>query len=179
MTPENENKKKLESFFKDEYQSMRAYVDSRIRATTDRDAEDILQDVAANLFSGVSRNSPINNVAGFVYRSIRNKIIDVMRKGKNTSNPDDEIGESLAQVNNNHEEAANTYTERMKHELEHAIANLKPPYRDIIVAIDIEGYSYREISIETGIPEGTLMSRRHRAVAQLLVELEKKKELFN
>jgi len=173
MTPEKENKKKLESFFNDEYHSMRSYVKSRIRATTDRDAEDILQDVAVNLFSGAERYSPINNVAGFVYRSIRNKIVDVMRKGKPTVNSQDELGNKLFEITHLHDQIANSYSEEMKDKLEVAISNLKPPYRDIIIAIDIEGYSYKEISSETGIPEGTLMSRRHRAIAQLFNELEK------
>lgn len=178
MTPEKENKKKLESFFNDEYHSMRAYVNSRIRATTDRDAEDIIQDVAVKLFSGPG-GSPINNVAGFVYRSIRNKIIDVMRKSKQTTTSEHEIGTTLLELSSRYYEADNAYSEQMKNELEHALSNLKAPCRDIIVAIDIEGYTYKEISKETGIPEGTLMSRRHRALSQLFHELEKKKELHN
>ena len=52
-------------------------------------------------------------------------------------------------------------------------------WRGDIAAVDIEGYTYREISEETGIPEGTLLSRRHRAVSLLLKELEQKKEIIN
>ena len=66
----------------------------------------------------------------------------------------------------------NQYSEEMKNHLKYAIQSLKPDYRDIIIAIDFEGYSYKEISLETGIPEGTLMSRRHRAISLLFKELE-------
>ncbi|MFT4576243.1 MAG: DNA-directed RNA polymerase specialized sigma24 family protein [Polaribacter sp.] len=45
----------------------------------------------------------------------------------------------------------------------------------MILAIDVEGYSYKEISQETGIPKGTLMSRRHRAISILFQNLENKK----
>lgn len=66
------------------------------------------------------------------------------------------------------------YPQHLTNQLKTAIMELKPPYRDIILAVDFEGYSYREISEETGIPEGTLMSRRHRAMGILLKKLEHK-----
>ena len=79
MDSEKENKKQLESFFKQEYNTMRGYINSRVKASTEVDAEDIIQDVAVKLFA-LADNNRIGNVAGFVYRSIRNKIIDISRK---------------------------------------------------------------------------------------------------
>lgn len=71
----------------------------------------------------------------------------------------------------------NTYTPQQKTALKKAIIGLKPSYRDILLAVDFEGYSYREISEETGISAGTLMSRRHRAIALLSKQIELNKEL--
>ncbi|PHR17209.1 MAG: RNA polymerase subunit sigma-24 [Fluviicola sp.] len=177
MTSETENKRKLESFFRDEYQSLKSYVNSRIRTSTDRDPEDIIQDVALRLFSGADRYAPINNVAGFVYHSIKNKIIDIMRKGKQTDNDAD--GNELKLIEFTellYGKSDNSYPEQMFEELKTAIMQLKKEYRDIILAVDFEGYSYSEISDETGIPQGTLMSRRHRAIALLHKELKLKKQ---
>ncbi len=180
MATEKENKQKLESFFEDEYHLLKGYVRSRIRASTEWDAEDIIQDVALNLFSGAERYSPINNVAGFVYRSIRNRIIDVMRKRKGSLNEEAKDDEKLMEFAELlYGESDNSYSDKMKDELKEALLNLKEPYRDIIIAIDFEGYTYAEITNETGIPEGTLMSRRHRALAQLFKQLEHKKEINN
>jgi RNA polymerase sigma-70 factor (ECF subfamily) len=67
----------------------------------------------------------------------------------------------------------------MKDELKKAILSLKPDYRDIIIAIDFEGYTYKEIAEETSISQGTLMSRRHRAISLLHKKLEAKKESTN
>ncbi len=173
MTSETENKKKLESFFRDEYQSLKSYVNSRIRASTDRDPEDIIQDVALRLFSGADRYAPINNVAGFVYHSMKNKIIDVMRKGKQSDNDTD--GNELKLIEFTellYGKSDNSYSEQMFEELKKAIMQLKKEYRDIILAVDFEGYSYSEISNETGIPKGTLMSRRHRAISLLYKKLK-------
>lgn len=180
MTAEAENKQKLETFFAKEYHLLSAYVDSKIRPSGDRDAEDIIQDVALNLFSGADRYSPITNVAGFVYRSIRNRIIDVMRKERNIAQEEYEDEARLMEFAELfYGPSDNAYSEQMIELLKRTIAGMKPPFRDVITAMDLEGYSYREISEETGIPEGTLMSRRHRALAQLHGLLEKERETHN
>ncbi|WP_117880732.1 RNA polymerase sigma factor [Aureibaculum luteum] len=171
MNLESENNKKLKDFFGREYQSLKRYVNTKISDTANRDAEDIIQDVALKLFSGADRYAPINNVAGFVYRSIRNKIIDVLRTSKPTRSVaiDNNLLE-LAEVFNN---TSDDYTsEKMILILKECIQQLKPAYKDIIVAVDFEGYTYKEISNETGIPEGTLMSRRHRAIGILYKKIE-------
>ena len=180
MTSESENNKKLKEFFNDEYHSLKAYVNSRVKASVNRDAEDILQDVALNLFSRADRYSPINNVAGFVYRSIRNKIVDLRRANKSTVNHEEENEAKLIEFTEVlYGKSDNSYSEQMKDELKKNILSLKSDYRDIIIAIDFEGYTYKEISIEQGIPEGTLMSRRHRAISLLYKKLELKKQNIN
>jgi len=177
MTSETENYNKLKTFFGKEYQALRAYVSSRIEASTDRDAEDIIQDVALKLFAGADRYSAINNVAGFVYRSIRNKIIDIMRSNKNTIKEDSNLAQLPVNAEMILEAPEDTFSEELKADLKRHIMSLKPDYRDIIIAIDFEGYTYKEMSRETGIPEGTLMSRRHRAISLLYTSLETKTEL--
>jgi RNA polymerase sigma factor (sigma-70 family) len=180
MTTESENNKKLKAFFGTEYQSLKRYVNSNIKESINRDAEDILQDVALKLFSGTDRYLPINNVASFVYRSVKNKIIDLMRSNKPTTYSANENEAKLIEFTEMlYGQSDNDYSEQMKDELKQSIMNLKPDYRDIIIAIDFEGYTYREISEELEIPEGTLMSRRHRAIALLHKTLKTKKNYTN
>ena len=173
MTSESENNKKLKDFFGSEYNSLKAYVNSRVKASVNLDAEDIIQDVALKLFSSANRYSPIHNVAGFVYRSIRNKIVDIRRANNPTTSQQDENEYKLLEFTEIlYGKSDNSYSEKMKEELKISIMNLKPDYRDLIIAIDFEGYTYKEISKETGIAQGTLMSRRHRAMSLLLKSLE-------
>lgn len=171
MRSESENSKKLRDFFDSEYQSLKMYVNSRIRDTANRDAEDIVQEVALKLFSGAERYAPINNVAGFVYRSIKNKIIDIMRSNKQEDpvELEDEFMQLAEMLQQSIDEPD---TEKKLAVLKSCIDSLKPGYRDIIIAVDFEGYSYKEISEETGIPQGTLMSRRHRAIGILYNKIE-------
>lgn len=175
---QSENSKKLNTFFNEEYSSLKSYVNSKLKNSVNRDADDIIQDVALKLFTGADRYSPINNVAGFVYRSIQNKIIDIMRSSKKNkieykTQNETKLNEFAALIN---ETSSETYTDQMKIELKAAIINLKPNYKNIIIAIDFEGYTYKELEHETGLPIGTLMSRRHRAISILYKNLKSKQE---
>lgn len=173
MNSEIENNNKLKAFFNKEYHLLKVFVKSRITDAADRDAEDIIQDVALKLLSR-NNSSPINNVAGFVYNSIKNMIIDSMRTKKQRVDTYDEIEKKLLDFTELfYGKSDNSYSEKMKNELKRTIANLKPHYREIIIAIDFEGYTYKELSFKTGIPEGTLMSRRHRALSILNKQLKK------
>ena len=179
MASETENDKQLKTFFNDEYHNLKAYVHSKIEDSTDRDAEDIIQDVALKILSRNQR-SPVNNIAGFFYHSIKNRIIDLMRKKQRYTHAEDSFESQFTDfVELFYSKTDNTYSEEMKSKLKDAIFSLKPPYRDIILAVDIEGYTYKEIATETGIPEGTLLSRRHRAISQLHKKLESLKDNIN
>ncbi|WP_066757032.1 RNA polymerase sigma factor [Crocinitomix algicola] len=175
MNSNLDNENKLKVFFSEEYSLLKKYVKSRIEESADRDAEDILQDVAVKLFAR-NNSSPIHNVAGFVYGSIRNKIVDIMRTRKGTSSVEFEADNQLIEyIDWLYNEADQAYSERMKHALKMAIASLKPKYREVVLAIDFGRMTYRELSEELDVSEGTLMSRRHRALAILNEILTKEK----
>ncbi len=176
--PNLEEDKNLKLFFNNEYVSLKAYVQSKIKDTTDRDAEDIIQEVALKLFSRKENSSPITNIAGFVYRAIKNKIIDTMRVNTKRLSFEEQTELKLLEFSELfYENSNNVYSEAIKAELKKAINDLKPEYQSILIAIDFEGYNYKEIANETGIPIGTLMSRRHRALAILAKKLEIKRHI--
>ncbi|MEL6917086.1 MAG: RNA polymerase sigma factor [Bacteroidota bacterium] len=178
MVSEKQPNNNINNFFKEEYNSLKNYVRSKIAHTTESDAEDIIQDVALRILSRPTDALPINNMGGFVYNAIKNKIIDVMRTRKERiydENALEKLWTGFTEMF--YDGNAEEYPEQLKNDLKKVITELKPVYRDIILAIDFEGYTYREISEETGIPPGTLMSRRHRAMSLILKNLELKKEL--
>ncbi|MFS4455122.1 RNA polymerase sigma factor [Maribacter sp. 2304DJ31-5] len=180
MVSEKQQNNNLNKFFREEYYSLKGYVRSKIEHTTESDAEDIIQEVALRIFSRPMDALPIQNIGGFVYNAIKNKIIDVMRTKKEKIY-DEKVLEQLWTEFTAlfYEGDAKEYPDQLKDNLKKAIMKLKPAYRDIIIAVDFEGYTYREISMETGIPSGTLMSRRHRAMSLLLKSLETEKKLKN
>ncbi|KAA2219056.1 RNA polymerase sigma factor [Maribacter flavus] len=176
MVSRKQQNNNLTEFFEEEYSSLKGYVRSKIRHTAESDAEDIIQDVALRIFSRPLDALPIHNIGGFVYKAIRNRIIDIMRTKK--ERVDD--GETLEILWTEftslfQDDFQETYPEELKEKLQEAIAALKPVYRDIIIAVDFEGYTYKEIANQTGITLGTLMSRRHRALSILLKKLKSEK----
>ncbi len=184
MKDKSDNKRKLSQFFAAEYNNIKNYVNAKIRSTSDRDAEDIIHDVALNIFSKADFSGPINNVAAFVYSSLRNRIIDLFRGKKYNVHYDDADDEDYREIilkefaDKYFTDSDNTYSEKMKAQLIKAIHELKPKYREIIIAAEFEGYTYQELSEMWEIPIGTLLSRRHRALAALhkLLEPVKKTE---
>ncbi len=175
MVSKNENHNRLNAFFKEEYHSLKKYVTSKIEDAAHRDAGDVVQDVAFKLFSRADSLSPIDNVAGYVYNAIRNAVVDLMRTRKKHVGFEDEMEMKLVAFTEVlYGVSANSYSGEMQKNLKSAIANLKPHYRDVVIAIDFEGYTYTALSQETSIPTGTLMSRRHRALSILYKTLQTK-----
>src|SRR6056297_3172994 len=81
MKTEDSHKNSLSEIFSREYKNFRRYVlrylDEQLYRTS---AEDIVQDVAVNMFSKPDFESPLENALGYIYRSLKNKIIDIQRK---------------------------------------------------------------------------------------------------
>ena|SRR5690606_1634665 len=177
MTAQSKNHNALNTFFNEEYSSLKSYVRSKIRDSSRQDAEDIVQDVALRLFSKPQDPMEIANVGGYVYNAIRNRIIDIMRGKKERELSSEQMERQWQEfVELFYGAADNSYSPALEKALKNAISELKPVYRDIVIAVDFEGYTYREISERTGIPAGTLMSRRHRALSLLSRNLENLKE---
>jgi RNA polymerase sigma-70 factor, ECF subfamily len=76
----------------------------------------------------------------------------------------DAKGANVANVERPDEMMAGKQVERI---VQNAILELEPSFRECLVLRDVEDLSYEEIGAITGLPEGTVKSRIHRARAQL------------
>lgn len=173
MASDQKDNKNLNSFFEEEYSSIKRYIQSKIKQTSESDAEDIIQDVALRIFSRPIDALPIHNIGGYVYNAVKNKITDILRTKRTRFDDQEQLEQLWTDFTYLfYDQSSNEYPALIQEKLKIAIEELKPVYRDIIIAVDFENYSYKEISIETGIPQGTLMSRRHRALSILLKKIE-------
>ena len=57
--------------------------------------------------------------------------------------------------------------------MEDAFEHLSDDFREVVELVDIGGLSYAEAAEAADIPEGTVMSRLHRARKQVRTRLEK------
>ncbi|HYR76297.1 MAG TPA: RNA polymerase sigma factor [Pyrinomonadaceae bacterium] len=159
----------------------------RRRVSDPADAEDILQEVFYKLVEANRLLMPIDHVTGWLFRVARNRITDLFRKQKPETwsdaapnNFDDEDGE-LLQI----EDLLPSPIDRLGagpealylrsvllDELELALDELPEEQREVFVAHELEGRSFKELSAESGVNVNTLLSRKRYAVLHLRERLQ-------
>ena len=142
----------------------------RRRVPDPRDAEDILQDVFHELVEANRLLMPIEHITGWLFRVARNRITDLFRK----SSPENlsETLEDLLPSRDAGPEAlyvANVLLD----ELMIAIGELPAEQREVFVAHELEGRSFKEIAAATGVGVNTLLSRKRYAVLRLRERLQR------
>ena len=154
----------------------------RRRVPDREDAEDILQDVFSELVEAYRLMKPIEQGGAWLFRVARNRIIDRFRKRREEPSSEQvaEDGEvlkleDLLPAPNAGPDAAYARSVLLE-ELEDAIEELPREQREVFVAHEIEGRSFKEISAATGVSVNTLLSRKHYAVLHLR---ERLREIYN
>ena len=158
----------------------------RRRVADPRDAEDILQEVFYELVEANRLLMPIEHVTGWLFRVARNRITDLFRKKKPESFSDaateDESGE-LLQIEDmlpSPEAGPEALYVRnvLLEELEFALDELPEEQREVFVAHEIEGRSFKEMSAASSVSVNTLLSRKRYAVLHLRERLKSVYEEF-
>src|SRR5437588_8684525 len=147
----------------------------RRRVPDPRDAEDILQEVFYKLVEANRLLMPIDHIAGWLFRVARNRITDLFRKKKPEIFSDeafeDEEGEVLLLEDLLPSPDAGPealYARNMiLDELELAVEELPREQREVFVAHELEGRSFKEMAAQTGVSVNTLLSRKRYALLHL------------
>jgi len=152
----------------------------RRRVPDPADVEDILQEVFYELVEANRLLMPIEHVTGWLFRVARNRITDLFRKKKPESFSDavveGEEGELLRiedllpspDAGPEAQYARNVLLE----ELELALGELPDEQREVFIAHELEGRSFKELSAESGVGVNTLLSRKRYAVLHLRERLQ-------
>jgi RNA polymerase sigma factor (sigma-70 family) len=145
------------------------------------EAEDILQDVFYELLEAYRMMKPIEHVSGWLLRVARNRIVDLFRRRKpsSLSDPLQAEGENdrsltLEDLLPSAEDGPDAiYARRILLEtLQDAIEELPQEQREIFLANEVMGTSFKEYAAETGISINTLLSRKRYAVQHLRRRLQ-------
>jgi RNA polymerase sigma factor (sigma-70 family) len=143
------------------------------------DAEDILQDVFYELTEAYRLMKPVEQVGAWLYRVARNRIIDRFRKRKPellgeafvSSEQEPLRLEDLLPSPDVGPEAAYARSILLE-ELDGALEELPEEQREVFVAHEIYGRSFKQLSNQTGLSINTLSSRKHYAVLHLRRRLQ-------
>ena len=152
----------------------------RRRVPDPRDAEDILQEVFYELVEANRLLMPIEHVTGWLFRVARNRITDLFRKKKPETFSDaaveDQDGEVLKIEDLLPSPDAGPEALYARHvlldELELALDELPDEQREVFIAHELEGRSFKEMAAEAGVNVNTLLSRKRYAVLHLRERLQ-------
>jgi RNA polymerase sigma factor (sigma-70 family) len=143
------------------------------------EAEDILQEALEELVAALRLQQPIEQVSAWLTRVARNRIVDRFRRkrpelladGAAAFDADDVPLEQLLPAADGTAE-----TEAMRallvEEIEAAVAELPAEQREVFIAQEIDGVSFRELAARSGVSINTLLSRKRYAVRALRERLQ-------
>jgi len=151
----------------------------RRRVHDQGDAEDILQDVFHEFVQAYRLPAPIEQVSAWLFRVARNRIIDRFRKRREqplanmVDDADDfEYRLDLALPATDAGPEALYARSVLLEALQDALNELPADQRDVFVAHELEGRSFKELASESGVGVNTLLARKRYAVLHLRVRLQ-------
>jgi RNA polymerase sigma factor (sigma-70 family) len=153
----------------------------RRRVPDPGEAEDVLQEVFYRLVEANRLLMPIEHITGWLFQVARNRITDLFRKKEpenfshivvTEANGEEVQFEDLLPSPDAGPEAE--YARKMLiEELTRALAELPKDQREVFVAHEFEGRSFKELAAETGVSMNTLLSRKRYAVLHLRERLQR------
>ena len=160
------------SVVKREQPNLLRYVRQRLTGISDMDAEDIVADVLFNVYNRMTADNQVENLAAYLYQSVKYKVWDRFRQAKPPLSLDalDKVtgltrGENLIDPDGDVESLVEKKEFVLR--LRSALLKLEPKQRAVWVATELEGHTFKELSLTWGEPMGTLLSRKSRATQAL------------
>jgi RNA polymerase sigma factor (sigma-70 family) len=150
----------------------------RKHVTDAGEAEDVLQDVFYELLEAYRLMKPIEHVTAWLFRVARNRMVDLFRRKKpsslNAPASAEEEGETLEDLLPSADDGPEAAYARglLLDALDEALEELPAAQREVFIAHEVMGRSFKEISAETGLSVNTLLSRKHYAVTHLRERLQ-------
>jgi RNA polymerase sigma factor (sigma-70 family) len=147
----------------------------RRRVADAADAEDILQDVFYELVEAYRMMQPVEQVTVWLFRVARNRITDLFRRksreaSRTEAAPAEDgellVLEELLPSPDAGPEAAYARSVLLD-ELEDALDELPEEQKEVFIGHELMGYSFKELSEQSGVSVNTLLSRKHYAVLHL------------
>ncbi len=172
---EHEQDKRILEAVREQTARLRSFI--RRRVGDQGDAEDILQEVFYELTEAYRLVNPIEHIGAWLFQVARNRIADSFRK-KRPQAISDQIGlEDLLPSPDAGPEAVYARSVLFA-ELDDALDELPDEQRDVFVAHELEGRTFKELAAETGLGVNTLLARKRYAVLHLRERLQAIHEEF-
>jgi RNA polymerase sigma factor (sigma-70 family) len=175
----SEQDRKISAAVRREGGRLRNFIRRRVMDAAE--AEDILQEVLYELVAAHRLMQPIEQAGAWLLRVARNRIIDRFRKKRaqpfgslGRLEDDDEEGSSLEDLLPSIEAGPEGEAIRqvLLEQVEDALDELPREQREVFIAHELEGASFKELAARWGVSVNTLLSRKRYAVLALREQLQ-------
>jgi RNA polymerase sigma factor (sigma-70 family) len=177
----SEQDRKISAAVRREGGRLRNFIRRRVQDAAE--AEDIVQEVLFELVAAHRLMQPIEQAGAWLLRVARNRIIDRFRRKRaepfGTRRPgrveegDEEDGsleDLLPSIEPGPEGEA--IRQVLLEQIEDALDELPPEQREVFIAHELEGASFKELAARWGVSINTLLSRKRYAVLALREQLQ-------
>ena len=168
-----EQNRQISAIITEERSRLRNFI--RKRVPNEADTEDLLQEVFFEVVEAFNLHEPIAQWGAWMFQVARNRIVDSFRRKRLwvfAGDPEPAPGEAEASLLDSLPSPdagpAEAYARSLLlDEIEDALDELPAEQRDVFIAHEIDGESFKEIAARTGVSVNTLLSRKHYAVVHL------------
>jgi RNA polymerase sigma factor (sigma-70 family) len=177
--PMSQQDQRISEAVRRDYPGLRAFI--RKRVADQSDAEDILQDVFYELVEAYRMMKPVEQVTAWLFRVARNRITDLFRRrtrearaaepAKFNAEGEELLLDELLPSPDAGPDAAYA-RDVLVEALDDALEELPEEQRDVFVAHELMGYSFKELAEQSGAGVNTLLSRKRYAVLHLRERLQ-------
>jgi RNA polymerase sigma factor (sigma-70 family) len=168
-----------------DYPGLRAFI--RKRVADQSDAEDILQEVFFELVEAYRLMKPVEQVTAWLFRVARNRITDLFRRRTGEARVTEPVkfneqGQELLldELLPSPDAGPDAAYARgvLVEALDDALEELPEEQREVFIAHELMGYTFKELAEQSGTSVNTLLSRKHYAVLYLRKRLQSVYEEF-
>lgn len=175
----SEQNRQISEIVAEEGSRLRNFI--RKRVPNEADAEDLLQEVFYEVIEAYRLMEPVQRWSAWMFKVARNRIIDLFRKRNfegvrdAAKAPPHEVDTLLLEdlLPSAAAGPAAAYARTvLLDEIEAALDELPPEQREVFIAHEIEGHSFKELATRTGVSVNTLLSRKRYAILHLRRRLQ-------
>ncbi len=179
-----QRKSALAEYFHGNYNRLVSYVKGMIEEFVHRSSEDIVQDVMLKILDRPDIVAPISDMSAYVFRALRNKIIDFYRNPERETvslDLEDENGLCLFDVlpDVKYDPEDSYHSRALRRLTFDLIRELPSAQMEVIVETEFNEKTFMELSRLWNVPVGTLLARKHRGIRAIREKLERIREVEN
>ena len=134
---------------------MVGFVKRKLAGLQGQDPEDVVSDVVLTLLERADLLAEVENLTAYLFSALANRVTDLFRKKPMREITEEDLPDSSS--------LGEWQAPELREDLKMALGLLSAAEQAVWLAVELEGWTFRELSDVWNIPIGTLLARKNRA----------------